>query len=313
MNPLRPRSETTRTGRDPAHALAFTLVELLVAMSVTALVLVTLLQLFSQAMTAWNRENKRESSLREARSGLRLLADDLGSLHVIPTTRAGTPDSHQSFILIPPADEHRSSVFAFLRTSRPRRSGASNRPEGGDLKLVVYAVALSTDSSGSVSQKLWRGEMDPASTLRRIEAHLTDQTALFGEDDWASLVTPAGYLNQDSALGKTAEPVVYDLIRCVITPLEIDPSTTPPSLKLQATDAPTWANGRLPAAIEIRLRVTNRATATLLANLDDWLGLGRHAQLITGSGQTVLDPTDDPEVRTHTLRMRLPQSHPQPP
>ncbi|TLD70983.1 hypothetical protein FEM03_08670 [Phragmitibacter flavus] len=292
----------------PCHAPAFTLVELLIAMGVTSIILVTLLQLFSQAMTAWTSESKRESSLREARSGLRILADDLAHLHPLPPGPT-TPDNRQRFILIPPKGDnvdYKSTSFAFLRTFRSHRR-SSTQPEGGDLKLVLYTVALSTDSNGATSQKLWRLEYNPEETLKRIEAHLTDPAIPLVDDaDWENFVSPDGIIQPGSdALGHP-EPIIYDLIRCAITPLEIDGTTGTPTLK--PADLP-WDETIVPSHLELTLRVTNRATASLLSTVDDWSGQGKHAHLLIGSGDTPLDPEDDPEVRTHTLRLRLPQSN----
>lgn len=288
---------------------AFTVVELLIAMGMAAIILVSLLEIFSQAMSAWNTETKRESIMRESRSGLRLLADDLNSLVALPAAATASEDAQiQRFILHPPADVYSSSAFAFLRVSRVARR-SETLPETGDLKLVAYAVGLSTDANGAVSQKLWRRELSAAETLSRLETHLTSHAPLISNAEWASFVGADGFLKNNSAdFGYPAEPLIHDVIRFVLTPLRLNAA----SAALEAAPAP-WPAHEIPSHVDLVLRVTNRATAARLQTFADWSARGAAASLLLGHPQTATDYTDDPEVRTHTLQLGLAQSNLPPP
>ena len=295
-----------------ARPSAFTLAELLIAMAITSIILLALLQIFSIAMSAWNTEAKRESSLREARSGLHLFADDLQNLCALPASLPATVPV-QRFILIAPQAPGGSSAFAFLRSARQNRH-ITNTVETGNLQLVAYTVALSKDTSGNVSQKLWRKELDPQATLERIERHLADHTPLMRDADWATFRDPqSGIIRQlPQDFGHEAEPLVYDLIRCLITPLIPINNTTNHTVQLQVASSP-WPAEQIPTHLDLTLRVTNRATAGLLQNLADWTGTGTHAHLINGAKATSDTSSDDAEVLTHSLRLRLPAASAFPP
>lgn len=260
----------------------FTLVDLLVSMAITALILVILLQLFNQVLSAWTQENKRESSRSESRSGLRLLTDDLQHLFPLPDSDSPTSSSVQRFILIsaePNSETRHSSSFAFLRTIAP--SPHHSVPESADLALVLYASAINQDAEGKVSQKLWRRQFTASETYERIKKHLTNGEELVNESDWNMIYeSPAKY----------AEPIVYDLVRCVVKPIPRTETTT---------TIETWPTDQLPSHLEINLQVINRATASVLTMDKDWYELVKSA---------ISDSAQQPDIRTQILRVRLPMN-----
>jgi|GEM_PF-4558302 len=298
-------------------ARAFTLVEIMLAMAVSAMLLVILLKVLNQVTHAWQLETRRESTLRESRNGLRLLADDLQALHPLPPeTDPQIDELRQRFVLQGASEMYNSSSFAFLRITRVHRT-ASLLPENSDLRLVAYAVGLSKDSGGGVSQKLWRKELDSAETLRRVQAHMKDQTPLISDADWASFVGEDGYVKTaDGDFGRDAEPLVYDLIKFSVFPLQpTNGSGNGDVYILSQSSTSQWPAHLIPTHLDLRLRVTNRTIGAQLETLADWTGRGKFNDKLSGTtmvttGSTTLSlPPTGSEVRVQTLRIRLMQSN----
>jgi prepilin-type N-terminal cleavage/methylation domain-containing protein len=63
---------------------AFSLVELLVALSVTAVIVVAMLRLFMDGTTLWQRNDEKLDTFREARAALQVMARDLAGLRPVP-------------------------------------------------------------------------------------------------------------------------------------------------------------------------------------------------------------------------------------
>lgn len=271
---------------DALHPCGFTLLELLVAMTVTAFILVILLILFHQVVTAWNQESTRESNRREARSGLRLLVDDLQNLYALPEpARHPLATAHsqkiQRFILLPPTGgdaSDQSSAFAFLRTISPQ--SRSTNPENMDVVLVLYRAAFNTNPNGKNNLMLLRRQLSPVETLERLQKHLEEGKPLVGNEDWSSMSHPSTAKD---------DPVVYDLIRCVVTPLEHQESTSLPVSQ-------PWPEDQIPSRLEITLSVTNPIHAAQLVTPRDWTN-----EVINLATQGSLHP----EILTYALRIRL--------
>ena len=72
---------------------AFTLVELLVSMSILALLLVLLLSIVNGATKLWRDNENRVDAYREARAALNVIASDLSSIYISPnSTDLATPN-----------------------------------------------------------------------------------------------------------------------------------------------------------------------------------------------------------------------------
>ena len=79
---------------------AFTLMELMVAMGVTSILVVMMLQIFERGSSAWQGNDEKLDTFREARAALQVMARDLSSLGpapaadaAFPTPPAGTPSA----------------------------------------------------------------------------------------------------------------------------------------------------------------------------------------------------------------------------
>lgn len=280
----------------------FTLLELVTAMAVSLIILVALMESLGQASRSWTGQSKSFSEQREARTALRILADDLESIVPLPavvTTVGETvlTQKRQQFLIIDSTDPHESTRLAFLRASRPSQSGAVVKEEG-DVRLVMYAVSI-TSSGGASSfsnvgktQKLLRRVLSPAETMRRLEKHSATGLAavppLIDEKDWAALSTE----------GNGVEVVADYVMR-----FKVRPYRSPPVHSATAQPIVNWDDEEMPTWVDLELRVTNRTTATLLSSVADWQGRGNLEHLLTNGTPEVAD--DDAEVLTLAMRMPL--------
>lgn len=292
----------------PARRSGFSLVELLVTMAVAFILMAALMQSMVSSLDSWTRQEKLFSSQREGRAALRLLADDLASLAVIPGGGPLAEDSAamagrqpQRFLLQSGTASSLSTTrLAFLRTvKRASRGQDSGR---GDLRLVLYGLALTADGGASglepdaASQKLVRREFSAAETYRRLESHRIQGRPLVFEEDWTALESPAVPTDPESLARVRNSVLAHDVIRFDCRALEsLMPGAIPPQ---------EWPAERLPAWVEITLRVTNRQTGRLLKSATDWRGEGVRASGLTNG--TPDDYLDDAEVRTFAMRLRLP-------
>ncbi|GAA5135586.1 hypothetical protein GCM10023213_09160 [Prosthecobacter algae] len=291
----------------------FSLVELLVTISVAFIVITALMQSMVATLDSWTKQDKQFSSQREGRAALRLLTDDLASIAVIP---AGGPlaDDPQAvagkqpmrFLLQSGTPTSTStSRMAFLRTVKRASKGTDSGR--GDLQLVLYGIALTPDGGASgveedaSSQKLVRREFSPAETYRRLEGHRIGGQPMVFEEDWKeleSLPKPTTGEETPAAAPPSARNAVlaHDVIRFECKALE--------SLMPGQPVPQPWPTEQLPKWVEVTLRVTNRQTGRLLKSAQDWRGEGVRAAAITNGTPEVYE--DDAEVRTFSMRLRLP-------
>lgn len=254
------------------------LIELLGALTASAVLVLALLEGVSSASEAWHRQMGGLGMEREARTALRLLQDDWQSLAHLPRVEPDHPLGPGYWVET--ADSSgASSRLAFLRTEPARRNETSE--EGGDLCLVLYAVVFTPDGGATTaasrqsSPKLVRRVFAPAETYRRLRAHQLDGQPLWSDADWQTLRQGAD----------EAEPLAHDVVRFLAVPQA--------SLARNATARPR------PARLDLTLRVTDRATARRLRHESDWRGEGAQAPWL--HHDTPDDPNDDRDVRTYTL------------
>lgn len=299
-----------------------TLVELLASMVVASVIMVALLQTLSSASESWTKQSKNFSSQREGRVGMRILADDLAAAVIVPQwardaadasqsggnstggggesggsnpdpTRAGINDPRTGYFLIGAEGPLGSARLSFLRASGTDESVAVRR---GDLRLVMYGVALSSDGGASGlapnanSQKLVRRVFTPQETFRRLRALMEDNTPLLAEIDWQTLVEM-----QEVPGVATTGVVAHDVIRFDLRPFEnlLAPAAV--------STVPAW---QPPRWMDMTLRVTNRQTGQYLETANDWNGSGIRKDAILNG--TLASYDDDPEVKTYTMRLRMP-------
>lgn len=280
----------------------FSLVELLVAMAVASILIAALMQSLLSASDSWSSQSKHVTAQREARTALRLLADDLASAMALPAggPLAEEPPGAQGapfrFWTENTGDRFSSSRLAFLRLARRMPTGSE--AGRGDLRLVLYAVVLTEDGGASGlepdarSQKLVRCEFSAAETFRRLQNHRLTSSTLFHESDWRMLEGAAAASSEIA----TITVLAHDVIRFELKALQsLVNAGQPPS---------SWPEQQMPAWVDITLRVTNRQTGRWLRTLADWRGQGERADKIHNGTHDAYH--DDPEVRTFAMRLRLP-------
>lgn len=232
---------------------AFTLMELIVAMSVTSVLVVLMLQVFSDSTTAWQRNDEKLDTFREARAAVQMISRDLSQ--IIPTQ--STPDKFPILAL----DHHENTKDEdkvnqeFYALSAVRNKGR------GDLCAVGYYCFWDKDKT--------------AFTLRR---QITESTTTFSKLQKALLAS--GPMS-----GKAAFDLIYerkpdetdvqtfDDMACYVWDLKVELPPVPPS-----TVAPVWPQGYfskdLPPWIEIRFKALGaNATRKLKDHMikrEDW-------------------------------------------
>lgn len=119
---------------------AFTLVELMAAMTVLSLLMVALVAMLDQAMRGWQSAQRGMDARREVRTALQLLESDLKGMVV----GSGRP----AFIEVepPPKSSSRLTFLTLLRTN----SQETNNP--GDVAAVQYYI----DTNAAGSFRLYR-------------------------------------------------------------------------------------------------------------------------------------------------------------
>lgn len=109
---------------------AFTLMELMVATSVTSVLVVLMLQVFSDSTTAWQRNDEKLDTFREARAAVQMISRDLSQL--VPTL--STPDGFPVLAL-----DHHSDTEEKDKVNQEIYGLVSTRNTGrGDLCAVGY-------------------------------------------------------------------------------------------------------------------------------------------------------------------------------
>ncbi|MDX1679622.1 MAG: prepilin-type N-terminal cleavage/methylation domain-containing protein [Akkermansiaceae bacterium] len=126
-----------------ASRKGFTIIELMVAMTITAIIVGVLVTITGSAVDTWTRSRNELRAARQAEAMINVLSKDLESLVV----RSDRPQEWLSAILTPPeGDEGRSTnaarlVFFTAATDRYEgQIGINNVDMGGDISCVGYQL-----------------------------------------------------------------------------------------------------------------------------------------------------------------------------
>jgi type II secretory pathway pseudopilin PulG len=103
--------------------LAFTLAELLIALSITALIVVMLGRVFTATATQWQAADQRIDSFRDARAALQIMAHDLSRAHLdgdpqmltlsdYASDSNGNQYAKEAFVIGPTANSGKSDLCA---------------------------------------------------------------------------------------------------------------------------------------------------------------------------------------------------------
>jgi prepilin-type N-terminal cleavage/methylation domain-containing protein len=133
----------------------FSLIELLVAMAITSILMVTLFSLVGQSTTSYTQTQRAVNAVSQARAFIQFFDRELSTrLPVTPLLYdSASPDR-----------------IAFIRTLTPDETDSA---DPGDLGTSIYYVDFSDDGTRGESPKLFRKNLGPADTQTLIEQGAT--------------------------------------------------------------------------------------------------------------------------------------------
>jgi type II secretory pathway pseudopilin PulG len=208
------------------------MVEMLVAMAITAIIMLTLFSLVGQSTESYTRTQRAVNTISQARAFIQFFGRELS------TRLPGTPMIHEKSTsggVIEAAEK-----IAFVRAVSSDEQQAA---KPGDLNLVSYCVAFSQDTTNAESPKLFRATRNPELTQTFLE---TAGTPAFPAADPA-LDEPI----VANVLGFTAKPRFY--------------SGSPPVLTDWIATSP-----QNPTVIELTIRFIDDSTAQRYKTRAEW-------------------------------------------
>ncbi len=155
------------------HRRGFTLVELLVAISVTAVIIVLLSQIFASTSAQWQAADQRIDAFREARTAVQIIARDLARAHTSADARMLMLSD------VDPSKEFAKEVFAI--TPAPN-SGKS------DLCAVGYYSVWDDTSNTYTMKRLLRDSDAILPSLQTLDFPTMYTKGGAAEEDVASYV-----------------------------------------------------------------------------------------------------------------------------
>lgn len=173
--------------RAPCGA-AFTLVELLVAASITTVMLLGMAGVFDQSMKAWRISNRRSDAEREVRAALKVIQADFSNLYVSSALPIYRMTTTAAFATPSRTPDYNGSVATFFLTSA---SLVGQPPNAGDLCGVGYYVAWDTATRTYNLYRYFQNGLNQGTaitTFVETTGSINSKTGLFP----ASLTTPQG-------------------------------------------------------------------------------------------------------------------------
>ncbi len=251
---------------------AFTLLEVLISVSLVA-ILATMLFLVLDATTRlWRETEKRIDSYREARVALSLMARELRSLFLLEPTLTNSWMVNPGNTVLPdsaaPQAMADSLFFTSLLPTGVQEAG-KNRSE---LCAVGYFLAWTPDPGtvGTSSYKLYRHFKSSDDTFEALQ-NVATQRNLF--------------LGVNSVVGVQNDIVARNIVELRVRPLRLTANGV-----LEKIDP--WPNNERPAAIELVMSAINAETAGRLENRNEWENLS--------------NPLVQQNIQTFTTRVTLP-------
>jgi prepilin-type N-terminal cleavage/methylation domain-containing protein len=163
------------------HRDAFTLVEVLLAMAVASLLMVTLLSILSKSMDVSKRANTEILSKSSAQAALDVMQTDLSSLLVSRNAGQVFVWTNQTVSGAPGLNPTPASIFLLTTSMEDSYSTNPGGSNAGVPRLVQYAI-LYTNSYASQTNAfgLYRNVLDPTNTFNSAIGgqNLTTNTGL---------------------------------------------------------------------------------------------------------------------------------------
>lgn len=138
-------------------ARGFSMIELLVAMAITSIIMVTLFSLVGQTTTSYTQTQRAVNAVSQARAFIQFFDRELS------TRLPGTPLVHEKKSAA--GGPSSSERIAFVRALT---ADEFTDTDPGDLGTSIYYVAFSNDGSRGESPKLFRKSLGPKETQEKI-------------------------------------------------------------------------------------------------------------------------------------------------
>jgi len=214
-------------------ARGFSMIELLVAMAITSIIMVTLFSFVGQSTTSYTQTQRAVNAVSQARAFIQFFDRELS------TRLPGTPLIYEKRSAVGASSS--SERIAFVRVLSPDEFTDTNP---GDLGTSVYYVDFSSDGPSGESPKLFRKSLGPKQTQEDIiEAGATPALPT---------VDPA----QD-------EPMIPNVLFFKATPMFRD--TTSGGLKEWDTTSP-----QPPSVIDLSITFVDDSSAQRFRTKTEW-------------------------------------------
>jgi len=152
------------SGRTVRQTLGFTLLEVLISMTILTFLVVILMSMVDSATKLWRQNENRVDSYREARAAANLIAADLASIAPTGNTnffQIDTTASNVQSLSVPDTN----NIF-FLTAQPTSTQGESADNTRGNLCAVGYFLAKES-GSGNSPRNLYRYFRNSSSTLEK--------------------------------------------------------------------------------------------------------------------------------------------------
>ncbi|MEP2776774.1 MAG: prepilin-type N-terminal cleavage/methylation domain-containing protein [Luteolibacter sp.] len=208
------KSSPARVSRRLATA-GFTLVELLVAMGITAILMIALLALVGTSTESYTQTQRSLNSISQARSFLQFFDRE------ISTRLPGTPLIHKvDTATAGPASSDRLAVIRALTDDEQATYAAQTTPELGDLGTSIYYVDYADDPLFAPCYSLFRRSIGPEDTQKIIENTVSPPYPPFPPSTQANGEPIIPFILDFTAKPKYRDPVNGELKDWVITDSE---------------------------------------------------------------------------------------------
>lgn len=250
-----------------AQREAFTLLELLVAMSVLALLLVLLLSMVNGATKLWKANENRVDSYREARAAINLIASDLASIYASPNANYVTDPNLKTFytqkdhLPATPVSVRNMDGSLFFLTATP--TGAQEQGKNAsDLCTVGYYLGLDKTSltgKGTASYNLYRYFRSSDDTFKAMTKGMPAGSPPQNGDILADVTIDTSPTNNNQ--GGSSEVLAKNITGFTVTPYTIPPPATLGGAYGTPKKFDKSADTPLPDMIEITVTAISNETA----------------------------------------------------
>lgn len=234
----------------------FTIVELLVAASITVVIVVLLGTMFGSLMTTASRSNQRIDSFRDARAAIQMIQRDLSA--VVRTQwqiNNGPPPA-------PPVPITRPTAFFAISDIYPDPGGSSATT--GTNQQLYALIAVKNDGAGDVCSVGYYCRWDPAKSSYNLHRFFANSQVTYDRLVAAAAnYTSAADLYKPAATDDVVAPCVWDFKVTAYDASGATISTTPPYVCDASSAGPTAT----PATVEISFRaMSSEAARTVMAS-----------------------------------------------